>query len=117
LIFFLVMLLKEYLTTNIIINYTLYILIKPQGLAQLVKISTSSQGGHRVQSPRSPRGKALLVRHEARFPSGSISLDFSVDVVPPIDQSDKERQREGKREGRGKKREGKREGRRKERGR
>jgi len=91
----------------------IYILIKPQGLAQLVKINTSSQGGHRVQSPRSPRGNALLVGHEARFPSGSISLDFSVDIVPPIHQSDKERQREGKREGGGKKRQGKREGRRK----
>ena len=51
--------------------------------------------------------------HQARFPLGSISLDFSVDVVPPIDQSDKERESEGKREGGGKKREGKREGRRK----
>ena len=51
--------------------------------------------------------------HETRFPLGSISLDFSVDVVPPIDQSDKERESEGKREGGGKKREGKREGRRK----
>jgi len=53
------------------------------------------------------------VGHETRFPLGSISLDFSVDVVPPIDQSDKERESEGKREGGGKKREGKREGRRK----